>query len=182
MSQTAGTEAVLRAIVLHISRIPFLSDKAIGNALYGLQNMSQTDGTEAVLQAMERYILQAPALGAQNIGNALSGLQNMQPTAGTQAVLDALVERAEDISVDGLGDIPPKTYLTECIFSVRNHLANPSAQSLIIQISNSLNLPLREQDLTPETYPTTLWRLQSPQVRQRYGDQAQLIDGGRRRR
>ncbi|QAU24494.1 hypothetical protein EO087_11260 [Dyella sp. M7H15-1] len=161
MPSTDGTEAVLQAMAPHISEAPSLSGQEIGNALYGLQNMPSTAGTEAVLQAIAPYISEAPPLSAQEIGNALYGLQNMPPTAGTHAVLDALVVHAARISANDVTKtgIPPATYLAECIFSVRNHLTHPSTKSLITQISGSLNLPLRPQDLTPGTYSRTLWRL-----------------------
>ncbi|QAU24721.1 hypothetical protein EO087_12585 [Dyella sp. M7H15-1] len=86
----------------------------------------------------------------------------MPPTAGTHAVLYALVVHAKRISANDLAGIPPETYLSECIFSVRNHLTHPSVPSLITQISGSLNLPLRPQDLMPATYSKTLWWLLNP--------------------
>ncbi|QAU24680.1 hypothetical protein EO087_12320 [Dyella sp. M7H15-1] len=164
MPSTDGTEAVLRVIAPRISEASPLSGQEIGNALYGLQNMSSTDGTEAVLLAIAEHIFPEFSLSAQQIGNALSGLQNMSPTAGTHAVLDALVVHAARISANDVtqSDIPPATYLAECIFSVRNHLTDPSTKSLITQISRSLNLPLRPHDLTPATYSRTLWRLLNP--------------------
>jgi len=72
-----------------------LDAQAIGNSLYGLQNMdASSEAVKSVLSALAKKIKGSSCeLNAQEIGNSLYGLQNMDASSEARGVLLALAKK-----------------------------------------------------------------------------------------
>ena len=97
-SSSKEMKGLLRALTAKIRGSPTLLDgQAIGNCLYGLQNMCDAEGESVVRQLravlVERISAsQTARLSAQHVGNALLGCKNIDRAAELLQALNPLVE------------------------------------------------------------------------------------------
>ena len=136
---------MLSALGTRITPNVVLKGQAIGNALYGLQNLKNSEAVEAVLSALAKHITPNVVLNGQNVGNALYGLQNLKNSEAVEAVLSALGTRITPNVVLNGQEIGNAIFGLSCLDET------PSSTTLLEQILTNLSAAVGNQKFSAQS-------------------------------